>query len=410
MSLARVVKRSLILISLISTTILFISCDSETTPTAFKDLPSGGTPVITAISPADSGLAGISEVTITGQNFSSDATKNIVYFDEFVAEILEVSETQLVVKAPNIVKDSVEIKAAVQGVPLFSETFLLDLKSATKIMYPFQDFEIPYAITTDNEENVIFNFVVSGISTGFSKILSSGVIEDFSDKGGESFYTDMRYGSNGKVYGTRNPAVRALFGSEQGGSPKAVVVSADQSVQLFSLAIDNNLNIWTGGSAGNIYRVTPDETDTKEFPSDLTIKSLRFFDGYLYAVATQDTVQAIWRISVLSADSIGEPEKYYDIATNLNGYTVNAITFSEDGKLFMGTSAEGNDPNTIVYLNSGKDLKQFYPGILSGPVLNFAWGEGVFLYYTRGKVGEDQLQSIIQVNTGMLGAPYFGRD
>lgn len=406
----KVIKNTFIISSLFSFVLLLISCDPETTPTAFKDLPSGGTPVISSISPADTGLAGITEVTINGQNFSADILKNIVYFNEHVAEILQVSETQLIVKSPNIVEDSVEIKVAVEGVPLFSETFLLDLKSAIHEIYPFQDFQIPYALTTDKEGNVIFNLVVSGLSTGFSKINSAGIIEDYAAKGGESFYTDLRYGNNGKVYGTRNPAVRALFGSEPGASPGAVIVSSDESVQLFSLAIDNNFNIWTGGSQGNIFRVTPDEVDKKEFPTELTIKSLRFFNGYLYAVANMDTTQSIWRFSVISSDSLGSAEEYFNISNNLEGYIVNAITFSEDGKLFMGTSAEGNNPNTIVYLTTDKTLKQFYPGILSGPVLNLAWDKDIFLYYTRGKVGEEQLQSIVRINTGMLGAPYFGRD
>ncbi|MCB9248879.1 MAG: hypothetical protein H6613_10230 [Ignavibacteriales bacterium] len=86
-----------------------------------------------------------------------------------------------------------------------------------------------------------------------------------------------------------------------------------------------------------------------------------------------------------------------------------AITFSEDGKLFMGTSGVGFDPNVLVYLTTDKTLKQWYSEVISGPISNFAWDTGNSLYYIREKSATLQ-QQIFKINMVMKGAPYFGRD
>ncbi|MCB9248878.1 MAG: IPT/TIG domain-containing protein [Ignavibacteriales bacterium] len=289
----------------LAASLIFISCSEDTNPSIYEDLPKGDTPTISTLSPADSGLAGITEITINGNNFSPDISKNIVYFNGEIGTILSASANQLVVKAPKLVNDSVAIKIAVRGVELFSDAYMFSLKSALKQIYDFKDFEFPYAITVDNSNNVYFNFVVSGLSTGLSSINPAGLIETFSPKGGESFYTDLKYAGNGKIYGTRFPPVRAIFGSVAGESPKAVAM-AEQTAKLLTLDLDNNKNIWAAGSGGNIYRITPDEADKKAFPFDFSIGSLRFFDGYLYALVNLEATQSIYRFKVVNSDSLGQ--------------------------------------------------------------------------------------------------------
>ena len=390
--------------------ILFLaSCDTDTTPTLYEDLPNGAAPVITSVNPPDSALAGVTEVRITGQNFSSDASKIIVYFNEYVAEILELSTTEILVKTPNFVKDSVNIKISVQGAPLFSEPYLFDIRPSIREIYPFQDFEVPYALTTDIDRNILFSYTSNGLSAGIGKISPSGAITEFSPKGGESFYTVIRFGANGKVYGTRKPPVRAMFGSEASGAPKAIAVE-DRNARLLALDIDQNNNIWVGGTGGNVYRITPDEADQKAFIFEPEIQDLRIYNGYLYSVASIDSIQSIWRMQILSSDSLGPAENYYTLTQNLNGFKVNTITFSESGELFMGTSAPGKNPYALVYLTPEKTLKQWYANVISGPIINLAWDTNNILYYTREKIEGTQNQLIMGVNMVKKGAPYFGRD
>jgi len=404
----RNIRKYYFLASLAAISFMAGSCSEDTTPTVYSDLPNGETPVITAVSPADSVISGVTEVTISGQNFSPVPEDNIIYFNEYVAEILQASANELIVKTPNFVEDSVEIKISVQGAPLFSDPYLIDVKPAFIEVYNFQDFEVPYGLTTDENNRIFFNMVLNGVSTGMNTI-TEGEIVQYATRGGESFYRDLKYAGGGVIYGTRNPPVRAFFASEEGASPRAIAV-ADPAAQLLSLDIDNNGNIWVGGRGGNIYRVTPDEQDKKAIPFEPEIQSLRFFEGYLYAAAKSDTVQSIYRFQVISSDSLGEAEEYFNISDNLDEYEVLTITFSADGMLFMGTSAEGVDPNAIVYLTPDKTLNQWYPNVIAGPVNAFAWDKGQFLYYIRERVVDVQQQLIIRINMAMSGAPYFGRD
>lgn len=398
-----ILKNTFIVIALLT----LISCDNDTTPTLYENLPNGAAPIISAVVPSDTALAGVTVIRISGENFSEDASKNIVYFNENVAEILEVSSTEIVVKAPNFPQDSVSLKIAVRDAPLFSNSHLIDLKPAIREVYPFQDFEIPYAITTDRDNNILLSLSVSGLSTGISKISGEKTLSTFAPKGsgGESFYTDLRLGANNKVYGTRKPPVRAIFGYEEGGAPKSVAVD-NRSSELLSLDIDQNNNIWVGGTGGSIYRITPDEADKKAFSFEPEIQTIRIFNEYLYAVATKDSVQSIWRMPIISSDSLGAAEKYY----TLNGYKIYTITFSEAGELYMGTNAKGNNGNALVYLTVEKELKQWYSGVISGPIINMAWDKNKTLYYTREKIEGTQNQLIMGVNMDKKGAPYFGRD
>ncbi|MCW8850842.1 MAG: IPT/TIG domain-containing protein [Melioribacteraceae bacterium] len=389
--------------------LILSSCDTDTTPTLYEDLPNGAAPIITSVNPPDSALAGVTEVRIIGQNFSSDASKIIVYFNENVAEILELSSTEILVKTPNFVKDSVNIKISVQGAPLFSDPYLMDVKPSIREIYTFQDFEVPYALTTDRDRNILFSYTSNGLSAGIGKISPSKEITEFSPKGGESFYTEIRYGSNGKVYGTRKPPVRAMFGSEAGVAPKAIAVE-DRNARLLALDIDQNNNIWVGGIGGNIYRITPDEADQKAFVFEPEIQSIRVFNGYLYTVATIDSIQSIWRMQIITSDSLGPAENYYSLTQNLKGFKANTITFSESGELFIGTSAPGNNPNALVYLTPEKNLKQWYANVISGPIINMTWDSNKTLYYTREKIEGTQNQLIMGVNMDKKGAPYFGRD
>ena len=72
--------------------------------------------------------------------------------------------------------------------------------------------------------------------------------------------------------------------------------------------------------------------------------------------------------------------------------------------------AEGVDPNAIVYLSTDNNIIQWYPNVIAGPVMTFAWDKGTFLYYVRERVVDLQQQKIIKINMAMAGAPYYGRD
>ena len=119
--------------------LLVNSCTNDVTPSLYSDQPPGETPVINSVDPPDKALAGISNITITGENFSTTADNNLVFFNAAPAEILSASATQLVVKAPNIVGEGINLKIAVHKVELFSNTVSYTLESALSDLAPSTD-------------------------------------------------------------------------------------------------------------------------------------------------------------------------------------------------------------------------------------------------------------------------------
>ena len=61
----------LILLTIVSVlSLILLSCDTDVTPTVYEDLPNGAQPVITSVDPPDSALAGVTEITINGKDYS----------------------------------------------------------------------------------------------------------------------------------------------------------------------------------------------------------------------------------------------------------------------------------------------------------------------------------------------------
>lgn len=392
-----------LIISMVLISIILSSCENEITPSLWEDKPKGETPVINTLLPSNLALAGVTNITIFGANFSTDAQKNIVYFNSEKAEILESFSDKLIVKAPNLISNDVKIKIAVQGVELFSNDYNYQLIAAVSEVYPFKTFEQAFAMTTDKAGNLYFSMVSDNIGQGIKKITTDGKFENFAPKGSETFYTGLRYGNDGALYGVRN--LRAVFRVAQGVAPTTFAV-LDNGVALFDLDFDKNNNLWTGGSGGKIFSVTSTKV-IKSFTFEPRISSMRVFEDYLYVSASTETEENIWRFKINSADNLGSAEKYFEFTKNLvlPAYSIKSITFAKNGDLFIGT----NSNKMLIRVKPDGTSSEWYKGLLYTPFVNMTWGPDANLYFSRG-LTDKQTQSIIKVNMEQLGAPYYGRD
>ena len=391
---------------------MFASCNEDLTPSLWEDKPKGDTPVISEVSPASIALAGVTTITIKGSNFLTDASKNYVYFGGKQASILSSSSTELVVKAPDVTGD-LKLKVGVFGAELFSNEIPYTLEAAVQSIYGFKDFELPYALAVDANNNIFFSLVSDNNGKGIMKLTPDGTLTNFAPKGGETFYNSIKVGPSNKIYGVRN--VRAVFEVSEGTAP--VAWSATESTLKFvDLDFDSQKNIWTGGTGGKIYRFTS-ATDKKGFDFAKDITSLRVFnDGvkeYLYVATTSSTEKAVYRMQIVSKDELGTPEKYFDFSANFDILTksITAITLSQDGDMFLGL----NTSETIVVVHPDGTFSSWYPGLIKEPVINFTWDNGNNLYYSRGKITNvggtiTSQQLIIKVNMEKPGAPYYGRN
>ena len=87
--------------------------DSLYKPETFTTGPAPSITNIETIYPnysTENAFAGIGVVRITGENFVENINWNFVYFDKEPGIILNASNTELEVKTPNVLGDSVRIK------------------------------------------------------------------------------------------------------------------------------------------------------------------------------------------------------------------------------------------------------------------------------------------------------------
>lgn len=394
--------KSIITLSIIIFSLFCYGCNQEGSPSLYEDEPAGTAPVISGIVPADAALAGVTEVSISGSNFSNVPEHNFVFFGTAKATVISASTNLLVVKAPVLIQENVELKIAVQGSENFSNKISYNLLEASGEYYGFMDFETPYALTIDNNNNIFFSLVSSNIGQGVMKLAPDGTVTNFAPKGGETFYNDLKMGKNNIIYGARN--ARAIFAIEEGKNP-AVFVTFPTGTVITELDIDQNDNIWAAGKGNNIFSADINK-NVKSFPVNYTVNALRVFNGYLYAAGTNDTEEAVWRYNIISANELGAEEKYFDIAGTfgLAAVAVNAITFSNDGDLYLGTDQE--DP--IIVVHADKSYENLYPGVVFPSVYAFTWGNNNNLFYTREAKG-DFTQTIIRVDMQKSGAPYYGK-
>ena len=417
-------KKIILIIVTTFISLLFIQSCAEDPEPSLYDLPGGGgaTPVISSVNPPNEALAGVTEITITGNNFSADPEENLVFFNGELADVKSATITQLVLTAPNVVSDSIAIKIAVNGAEQFSNNFIYKLSPAvSEIVNPdgepiynvtataANQFTNIYGITVDNQENLLIS-VAGGGSEGIKKVTPAGDVTDYAPKGAESFFAYMKIGLGDTIYAARASS-RGIWQVVQ-GITSITWITQPQGTIIADLDFDINLNIWTVGSA--IFRVTRNK-EVKSFPFVGTLRSVRVFGNSLFVAGKKDDIEGVWKFQIISSDSLSSPELYFDLSqyTNEASAVINTITFSADGDLIVGTTKEV-DP--IVIIHPDKSIEPLYPGVipLRTDVVNFAWGTGEFLYFNRPGVVDGEAiihkPGLMKLNMQEAGAPYYGRD
>jgi len=392
-------------------TALAIRCDKEPTPSLWDpDKKGAADPVITEIQPPNKALAGVTQITIKGANFSSLAAENFVYFNAEQATILSASPTQLVVAPPNLVGDSIKIKIAVHGAELYSNVIFYSLDYSEK-EYAGIDFNLdPNGIAMDKDENLY-------VSLGLNKIIKVTAKEVKTDYCATpvGFFRALRMGPGGNLYGVRTRFLYQM--APGGGAPVQFGKNFTQAVT--DLDFDSAGNLFVTARF-TIYCVKSDATwkAAANYPS-WALNSVRVLDGYVYVagdyLGTEAGVpkSAVWRNPILNpAGDLGANELAFDWAAYAtNNQKMLSITFSEDKELYIG--GDSGDAITIVTPSSAGNYvrgatRALYPQVLKPPVTNMVWGTGPYLYYNR-KSPDTAGQKIIRVTVDKKGAPDYGR-
>lgn len=391
----------------------FTGCEEEAAESIYDPTaPSAPAPVITSVTVEGGGglLSGVSIVVIDGSNFSADTSKVIVFFDAVRASVLSSTLTQVRVKAPVLVKDSVRIRVSVQGAESFSAVQFANLSAAVATFGGFTAFEEAYGIACDQAGNVYAGMLSNGLGIGLRKFTPAGDTSTYSPKGlGIDVWSALKMGPGGVIYACRNQ--RAMY-TITAGNPPVLFVAGASTAKYYDLDFDKTMNIWTGGADTNVYRIKPDKT-TKAFSfrKNANVRSVRVYNDHLYVGGIVDSTEGVWRAPIDGAGELGAFTKYFDLSAQpgygYNGPGVYAVTFNTAGEMYVGTN--GPDGLLVVAPNAAS-WQAYYPGLFvaGSQHLLFAWGNGGNLYVTRRGNGITT-NTLLKVNTQKSSAPYYGR-
>lgn len=381
-------------------------CSIESTPSLFDPEYKGKPdPVITSVSPP-SGLAGVTRVTITGSNFSAVKEENLVFFDAVSAQVLQASATQLVVLAPDVIKDSIKVRVGVLGAERFSNTVYHKLDAAVVEMRGISLAEEPWATAVDAEGNIYVSLLIDGRAGGVKKFRVDGARSDYAAARFETKYQSLKFGPDRLLYGAWN--VRALAQLPGENVSPILWVTLPIGTKIYDFDFDAQGNIWAAGDNPAIYRVKPDKS-IKSFPLAANIRYVRVYSNYLYLAGRHyaDSHEKVVRYQILSSDSLGPQEVYFNFSTSpigAPGKSIYAIAFTSQGDMLVGTDL--SDPILLVRPNGSAE--PFYPGLMEPTVHILVWGKGTELLAIRGTAAAGAVSNslkLLRINAQVSGAP-----
>jgi hypothetical protein len=413
---------SKILFAFIAISVFAFGCSPDLTPSLYDSVGDKGVAAeITSVSPAN-GYSGVTTITITGKNFSTVLEENSVYFSSKKAQILSGSTTELVVKAPIILGDSLRIFVGKVGVENFSNSHFYKLAEAVNEHYPFLANQEPLIVTSDDVGNIYFQYQESSEVLGIWQISSDGILSRYSPKKSSNLYSGLKYHYDNYLLGVASTYKNNIVQISKGDAVPVFWATGPNNLKFVAIDFDENKNVWVAGTGGKIVRFATDKS-WKAFDYVTEISSIRIFNNYLYAISGSKLSfnQNIVRFPILSSDSLGAVETYFQFSENVPlGVTANSLTFAADGQMYIAISplsTSSNPIDPIMYLNTDGSFGVWYPGLITSSISNLAWGTGTEMYAIRKKYITSAAtpvqifnQSILRIDMERLGAPEYGRD
>jgi hypothetical protein len=354
-------------------------------------------PVIASVQPDGAALAGVDVLTITGQNFSTEPARTQVYFDDVRGEVLEVSPTQIRVRAPNLARPAIRLRVMVLGAEHFSNAITYRLDPAAERFASLLPGEEPFGITTDAQGDLLVSMFADGLSAGILRITPTG---DRSQYISTPFsWTDLAIGPDGSAYGVRN--LRAVFRLPEGGTQQTFQ-ALPAGAALIALEFDSDGALWTASSTGVVYRIADGEA--QEFAISGTIRDIALFQNHLYVAVTQNGASRVVRAPITGPGQLGAVEEYAAITATFNT-EARRLAFAADGSLLVGTQSAP----ALILISPGGSAEIFHTGIVTPPVRSMAWGSGTHLFAVARVTGITasrgrDLPDLIRIETRKEGA------
>jgi hypothetical protein len=381
--------------------VVLVGCEADNPASIFEESAKGlAAPEIASISPADSTLAGIGEIILTGKGFSPIPEENYVFFNKERVVVTEASATQLKMKSPVTPMNPLIIKVAHRDAYVFSNQINYKLLEVFWEWGGFDEYDNIYGMDLDKNENLY----VAGDKV-IDKVTPDGVrIKRF---GTMTFprASGIKMGPGGVLYIARNSNLLYTMPPTGGAAVKWVTAPG----KVYDFDFSESGAVYAGGKNEDLYRILPSGVGAAIAAyADVYIKAVRVFNGYVYVGGAVNSTSHdyVWRQQIISDDQLGEKEVYFDWSGTIDQASeVLAITFSADGDMYIGTNA----PEAIIVVHPDGSYDELYPGVIFPESYAIAWGNGPYLYINRRNDADVTQQRVIKLNMQKLGAPYFGR-
>jgi len=395
----------------------FISCEEEAPLEVYTDDPGAPSPKINSITPSDSVYSFVTQIRITGENFSSstDAVNgNRVYFDNQPGTIISATSTEIVVLSPDISGDSLKLKVVAPPAIPIAEYYPYEIFASVDKIEQFNPLESVTAIELDPEAN-LFAFVTDSLRGRIYKVTPGGVKTEYGTAPFPSA-SDMKFAPGGYLY-IQQSGSRNIHRIAPGGGAAQVFISLpNNNDRMRYYDFDENQNLFASGIRTGIFAINHQSGNAVKVGSyaNHDIKSIRVYNGFVYVAATYNGTntsfppEGVWRSQILSANGdLGNPEVVFD--WSVTGFKAGSlagipITFSSAGDMFIGIDGD----NSILIVHSDKTYEYLYPGFINPTSQQIVWGNGKFLYQNR--VSSDvSIRGVYKIYTDRFGAPYYGR-
>lgn len=397
------INKLIVILCLSLAIFLLINCENKYPDSVYDpDASRRATPEILSISPPDSALAGVGQIIIVGKNFAPSKTQTVVFFNNVnvVAEIIEITETQIIMKSPSIIADSIGIRIASTDAEHFSNIMRYKLKPAVVEVGKLLETEVIFGIAIDLTGNVY----ISNANKQIKKIAPDGKTSLFKTT---TFLraNNMKMGPNNVIYVAPSAGRVRNISTIDASGKEGTFVSLPNTPN--DLDFDINANIWVAVDK-EIYIVKSDKSVTKTASFPVVLLSLRVFNGYVYVTGNDASTgeSKIWRAAI-QGENLSEPEVVLDVANAgwLAGANVLCLTFAADGEMILGT----DHPSGIFrYHETDGSYEVLYAGLIEPEIYAMSWDEGNYVYAVR-QFKNKTTSKIYRIDMGKKSAPYYGR-
>ncbi|MBN1781263.1 IPT/TIG domain-containing protein [bacterium] len=379
-----------------------------------EDPPS---PTILEVDPPDA-VAGVNTISIIGENFADVQDNNKVYFDNLPVEIIESSTGMITVRRPNLVNEAAQIKVVSYGALLVASYGPYRVDAVVANFGNFIENVQLNAVAVDRDENVYI--VDASTSRNIFKITPEGE-KTVIGRSGSVIY-DMNVAPNGNLILMTNS--NSILQLDLAGGQDSTSLWVDGPKRTKFGDFDEYGNFYAGAKSSDLVIVKNDLSTVQAgaWARD-EIFYVRVFGGYVYVLVelrSGEPELAIWRQPIQDAEgSLGAAELVLDWAETgiFAESTPMAFTFDASGNMFIAVTPDGTlNEDPLIMLTASGDLDVMYKNILvlrNNETLSYIkqmfWGTGTHVYaVTDGPASGDPERTLLKVNMGVQGAPYYG--